>query len=96
MNTPKTMLLGWGSLIAAAGVSYYYARKSINQRRAAQEALGQRPSEKLDWRSRIEQEEKEKVGLVSSAQHSSSSATTPNSATTTAVDARNADSQKPS
>ena len=41
-------MLGWGSLIVAAGVSYYYARQSINERRALQEARGQRPSEKLD------------------------------------------------
>ena len=43
--------LGWGSLLAAAGVSYYYARRSINERRAMQEALGERPSEKLDCTS---------------------------------------------
>ncbi|KAH9922462.1 uncharacterized protein B0H18DRAFT_879312, partial [Fomitopsis serialis] len=39
---------GWGSLIAAAGVSYYYARQSINERRKAQDLTGARPSEKLD------------------------------------------------
>ena len=44
-------LLGWGSLIAAAGVSYYYARQSINERRKAQEVAGARPSEKLDCES---------------------------------------------
>ena len=41
-------MLGWGSLIAAAGVSFYYAKKTINERRALQEVKGQRPSEKLD------------------------------------------------
>lgn len=41
-------MLGWGSLIAAAGVSFYYAKKTINERRAMQEMRGQRPSEKLD------------------------------------------------
>ncbi|OJT14276.1 hypothetical protein TRAPUB_9136 [Trametes pubescens] len=68
-------LLGWGSLIVAAGASYYYARKSINERRAVQEAQGQRPSEKLDWRSRIEQDEKnsKKPGTDSATSPDSSS-----------------------
>ena len=52
LNVPSrgsiAQLLGWGSLIAAAGVSYYYARQSINERRKAQEVAGARPSEKLD------------------------------------------------
>ncbi|KAI0828593.1 hypothetical protein BC628DRAFT_1363410 [Trametes gibbosa] len=86
MNTPQTMLLGWGSLIVAAGASYYYARKSINERRVIQEARGQRPSEKLDWRSRIEQDEKQKVGLASAA--GPSPADTPSPATTTALNLR--------
>ncbi|KAI0642723.1 hypothetical protein C8Q79DRAFT_1013384 [Trametes meyenii] len=60
-------LLGWGSLIVAAGASYWYARKSINERRALQEARGQRPPEKLDWRSRIEQQEKQGPSNVAAA-----------------------------
>jgi len=55
MNTPKSMALGWGGLIAAAGVGYYYARKDINERRRKQAALGTRPTEKLDWQARVEQ-----------------------------------------
>ncbi|KAI0315713.1 hypothetical protein OF83DRAFT_1061589 [Amylostereum chailletii] len=48
MNTPKSMALGWGSLVAVAGVSFYYAKKNINERRKLQEAEGARPSAKLD------------------------------------------------
>ncbi|KAA1472539.1 hypothetical protein DENSPDRAFT_838843 [Dentipellis sp. KUC8613] len=55
MNTPKTLALGWGSLIAVAGVSFYYAKKSINERRKLQAMEGSRPTEKLDWKDRIEQ-----------------------------------------
>ncbi|KAI0356030.1 hypothetical protein OH77DRAFT_283930 [Trametes cingulata] len=84
MNTPQSMLLGWGSLIVAAGASYWYARKSINARRAMQEAQGQRPSEKLDWRSKIELEEKHKSS-------GSAPAPAPPSASSTAVDARSSE-----
>ncbi|TBU21709.1 hypothetical protein BD311DRAFT_677737 [Dichomitus squalens] len=52
-------MLGWGSLIVAAGVSYYYAKQTIVERRQMQEAEGKRPSEKLDWRSRIERQERQ-------------------------------------
>ncbi|EPT00580.1 hypothetical protein FOMPIDRAFT_1162940 [Fomitopsis schrenkii] len=76
MNTPQSQLLGWGSLIAAAGVSYYYARQSINERRKTQEAAGARPSEKLDWRARVAQHERnsapaagENSGPAASAPH---------------------------
>lgn len=33
MNTPYSMALGWGTLLLAGGVSYYYAKKDINDRR---------------------------------------------------------------
>ena len=46
-------MLGWGSLVVAAGVSFYYAKKTINERRAMQESMGQRPSEKLDCASAV-------------------------------------------
>ncbi|EIN08376.1 hypothetical protein PUNSTDRAFT_68736, partial [Punctularia strigosozonata HHB-11173 SS5] len=39
---------GWGSLLFAAGVSFYYAKKSINERRREQDLAGSRPVEKLD------------------------------------------------
>ncbi|OSC97800.1 hypothetical protein PYCCODRAFT_1439892 [Trametes coccinea BRFM310] len=68
MNTVKSTLLGWGALIVGAGGSYYAARKWVNQRRAMQEARGERSSEKLDWRSKIEREEK-----VHQHQHTSAS-----------------------
>ncbi|KAH9855400.1 hypothetical protein C2E23DRAFT_858050 [Lenzites betulinus] len=91
-------LLGWGSLIVAAGASYYYARKSINERRVMQEARGQRPSEKLDWRSRIEQDEKPKAGLGPAAAAPSPAADAPSSvsATATAVDPRGSGNPAPS
>ncbi|CAL1699444.1 unnamed protein product [Somion occarium] len=54
MNTPQSMFLGWGSLIVAAGVSYYWAKKGIDERRLELAKAGARPTEKLDWRSRIE------------------------------------------
>ncbi|RDX45234.1 hypothetical protein OH76DRAFT_1018943 [Lentinus brumalis] len=41
-------MLGWGGLVAAAGVSLYFAKKTINDRRMKQETYGQRPSNKLD------------------------------------------------
>ncbi|KAI0346453.1 hypothetical protein BDW22DRAFT_1425924 [Trametopsis cervina] len=57
MNNPKSTVLGWASLIAAAGVSYYFAKKGINERRAEQAAAGTRPSEKLDWKQRISKDQ---------------------------------------
>ncbi|KAF7795682.1 hypothetical protein EIP86_006847 [Pleurotus ostreatoroseus] len=59
MNNPKSTALGWASLVAAAGVSYYFAKKGIDERRREQDAAGTRPTEKLDWRARIEKEEKQ-------------------------------------
>ncbi|KAI0074469.1 hypothetical protein K474DRAFT_1665387 [Panus rudis PR-1116 ss-1] len=56
MNNPKSTLLGWGSLILAAGVSYYWAKQGINERRREQAAAGARPTEKLDWRAKIERD----------------------------------------
>ncbi|KAI0947909.1 hypothetical protein AcW1_009548 [Taiwanofungus camphoratus] len=64
MNTPQSMAAGWGSLIVAAGVSYYFAKKNIDERRKLQEAAGARPSEKLDWRDRIAQQEKQVQSTV--------------------------------
>ncbi|KAL3423165.1 hypothetical protein PVAG01_04912 [Phlyctema vagabunda] len=34
MNTVKSFWVGWGSLCAAGGVAYYFAKKSINEDRA--------------------------------------------------------------
>lgn len=39
---------GWGSLVVAAGVSFYFAKKSINERRREQYLSGSRPTEVLD------------------------------------------------
>ncbi|THH08493.1 hypothetical protein EW146_g8967 [Bondarzewia mesenterica] len=62
MNNPKTMVLGWGSLVVGAGVSFYFAKKSINERRKQQDDEGTRPTAKLDWRDRIAQEEQKGAG----------------------------------
>ncbi|KAF2125371.1 hypothetical protein P153DRAFT_348476 [Dothidotthia symphoricarpi CBS 119687] len=35
MNTVKSVYYGWGTLIAAGGGAYYFAKKSINADRAA-------------------------------------------------------------
>jgi len=56
MNNPKSMLLGWGSLVAAAGIGYYFARQDINERRRQQHNAGTRPTEKLDWKAQIERD----------------------------------------
>jgi len=48
---PLTLLLqvlGWVSLIAVAGVSFYFAKQNINERRRQQDIAGERPSVKLD------------------------------------------------
>ncbi|TDL25181.1 hypothetical protein BD410DRAFT_837414 [Rickenella mellea] len=56
MNNPKSVMLGWSALLVAAGAGYIMARKDINARRQVQEADGVRPSEKLDWKARVERE----------------------------------------
>ncbi|KZT23737.1 hypothetical protein NEOLEDRAFT_1179949 [Neolentinus lepideus HHB14362 ss-1] len=59
MNSPQSMAVGWGSLVLAAGVSFYYAKKNIDERRREQAAEGARPTEKLDWQQRIALQEQE-------------------------------------
>ena len=41
-------VLGWVSLIAVAGVSFYFAKRNINERRRQQDIAGERPSARLD------------------------------------------------
>ncbi|KAH9979732.1 hypothetical protein BJV74DRAFT_119417 [Russula compacta] len=53
MNNPKSMVLGWVSLIVVSGVSFYFAKQSINERRRQQDITGERPSARLDWRERV-------------------------------------------
>ncbi|KAF8591249.1 hypothetical protein K439DRAFT_990217 [Ramaria rubella] len=55
MNTARSTLLGWGALIAGAGVSFIYAKRGIDARRREQAVSGERPSEIKDWRQRIEE-----------------------------------------
>jgi len=44
---------GWASLIGAAGVSYYFARKEIDARRKLQRESGVRNTEKKEWYERL-------------------------------------------
>ncbi|RHZ61372.1 hypothetical protein Glove_348g34 [Diversispora epigaea] len=59
MNNPSSVLIGWLGLIAAGGTAYYLAKKDIDARRRAQEAAKTRPTEKLEWWQKIEQESNE-------------------------------------
>ncbi|CAG8510441.1 8595_t:CDS:2 [Funneliformis mosseae] len=56
MNTPGSMIIGWVALLAAGGGAYYYAKKDIDARRRAQELAKTRPTEKLEWWQKIEQQ----------------------------------------
>ena len=44
----NNQFIGWGSLIVAAGVSYYWAKQGIDERRLQQAKAGSRPTDKLD------------------------------------------------
>lgn len=46
--THSLQVLGWVSLIAVAGVSFYFAKQNINERRRQQDIAGERPGAKLD------------------------------------------------
>ena len=49
VDTPVSLqVLGWVSLITVAGVSFYFAKQSINERRRLQDISGDRPSARLD------------------------------------------------
>ncbi|KDQ06906.1 hypothetical protein BOTBODRAFT_233115 [Botryobasidium botryosum FD-172 SS1] len=54
MNTPQSMMIGWGSLLFAGGISYYYAKKEIDARRRAQQLSGERPTTKKNWYERLD------------------------------------------
>ena len=41
-------VLGWVSLISVAGVSFYFAKQSINERRRQHDITGERPSARLE------------------------------------------------
>ncbi|RSH87352.1 hypothetical protein EHS25_003261 [Saitozyma podzolica] len=53
MNTAGSVAYGWGALIVAAGVSFYYAKKEIDARRRDQQLRGARPTEKLSWQEKV-------------------------------------------
>lgn len=56
MNSGRSTVLGWGALIVGAGVSYYFARRTIDDRRDQQAAQGIRPPDIKDWKQRIQVE----------------------------------------
>ncbi|WWC70258.1 uncharacterized protein I206_104208 [Kwoniella pini CBS 10737] len=56
MNTAGSVAYGWGVLIVAAGVSFYYAKKEIDARRKDATLRGNRPLEKLSWEEKIAQQ----------------------------------------
>ncbi|GJJ14936.1 hypothetical protein Clacol_009206 [Clathrus columnatus] len=51
------IVYGWGALIVGASVSYYFARKAINERRDQQAEAGIRSPDIKDWKQRIQVEE---------------------------------------
>ncbi|KIR55816.1 hypothetical protein I315_01698 [Cryptococcus gattii Ru294] len=59
MNTAGSVAYGWGALIVAAGVSFYYAKKEIDSRRKEAQIKGTRPMEKLSWEERIAREQQQ-------------------------------------
>jgi len=56
MNSARSTVLGWTALVVGAGVSFYYAKRGIDDRRKAQAEAGLRPSEIMDWKQRIQVE----------------------------------------
>ncbi|KAG8988142.1 hypothetical protein FRB94_001818 [Tulasnella sp. JGI-2019a] len=44
---------GWASLLAAAGLSYHFAKKEIEARRKLQRESGTRPTAKKEWYERL-------------------------------------------
>ncbi|GAA95465.1 uncharacterized protein L969DRAFT_85142 [Mixia osmundae IAM 14324] len=61
MNTPQSMMLGWGSLCVAAGVAYYWAKGDINERRREQFKAGTRNDDRREWYDRLDDKEKKTV-----------------------------------
>ncbi|KIJ51939.1 hypothetical protein M422DRAFT_26296 [Sphaerobolus stellatus SS14] len=59
MNTARSTVLGWSALIAGAGVSFYFAKKGIDDRRRRQAEAGTRPTQIMDWKQRIQVAEHE-------------------------------------
>ncbi|CAG8519531.1 8948_t:CDS:2 [Diversispora eburnea] len=67
MNNPSSVLIGWLGLIAAGGTAYYLAKKDIDARRRAQEAAKTRPTEKLEWWQKIEQQESNEMNTMNNS-----------------------------
>ncbi|RGB32693.1 hypothetical protein C1646_706153 [Rhizophagus diaphanus] len=78
MNTPGSMILGWVALIVAGGGAFYYAKKDIDARRRAQEIAKTRPTEKLEWWQKVEQDEKSKSNVTNATSESSTTSSLPN------------------
>jgi hypothetical protein len=61
----------------AGGGAFYYAKKDIDARRRAQEMAKTRPTEKLEWWQRVEQEGP-KSSVTNATGENSSSSSPPN------------------
>lgn len=55
MNDPRSMMIGWGALLFAAGSGYYFARKDLNERKKEQMKQGLR-GPPMDWREKVERD----------------------------------------
>ncbi|WVQ72402.1 hypothetical protein IAR50_001954 [Cryptococcus sp. DSM 104548] len=64
MNTAGSVAYGWGVLVVAAGVSFYWAKKEIDGRRRDAQLKGTRSLEKLTWEERIAKDEAGKSKVV--------------------------------
>ncbi|WWD17317.1 hypothetical protein CI109_101757 [Kwoniella shandongensis] len=64
MNTAGSVAYGWGALIVAAGISFYYAKQEIDARRKDAQIKGTRSLEKLDWEQRIARAQQEAATKV--------------------------------
>ncbi|ETW78020.1 hypothetical protein HETIRDRAFT_148735 [Heterobasidion irregulare TC 32-1] len=89
MNNPKTMVLGWGSLVVGAGVSFYYAKKSINERRRQQDVDGSRPTAKLSWKERVALEE-QSTGVIAGNSEKAAKISTQDAASSSSTSAKEA------
>ncbi|PAV16291.1 hypothetical protein PNOK_0791100 [Pyrrhoderma noxium] len=55
MNDPRSMMIGWGALLFAAGSGYYFARKDLNERKREQMKQGLR-GPPMDWREKVDRD----------------------------------------
>ncbi|KAJ1311217.1 hypothetical protein OPQ81_009717 [Rhizoctonia solani] len=58
MNSPRSVALGWVALLAAGGVSFYYAKKEIDQKRRLHKDRKPTRTEIKDWYEWIDTSDK--------------------------------------